>query len=82
MLWGYCDSCSAEIHTGDSCWVEQGYDMDEAKTFCAPCWDSSPACMRQQSSCPSGQQLRSVQLEGHRGRTPIRARWATISAGD
>jgi hypothetical protein len=38
--------------------------------------------MRQKSSCPSGQQLRSVQLEGHRGRTPIRARWATISAGD
>lgn len=39
--WGYCDSCDKNIYYGDMCWIEPGFEISEAMTFCVACWDKS-----------------------------------------
>ena len=77
--WGYCDKCSAALDIGDACWVEHGCGMDEALTFCCPCWESSRLCRQQRHS---EHKARNVLLAGHRGPTAIVARFATITEND
>jgi hypothetical protein len=76
MVWGYCDACGASISVGDSCWVETNYHIDEAKTFCMPCWDISPMCKDNRPD------VRNVTLAFHRGPTILRAYCVTITADD
>lgn len=76
MPWGYCDCCGGGICVGDHCWVEVGYAIDEAKTFCPACWDKSPP------SRAARPDIRNVTFAGHRGPTVLRATYIVITADD
>lgn len=72
VLWGYCDKCDAHINVGDSCWVERGYAIDEAMTFCGTCWDNSTMSKAQRND------IRNVTIKGRRGPSVISAVWCKV----
>lgn len=78
-FWGYCDKCNSDLKIGDACWAEKG-KMNQALTFCVPCWQSSPLCSKQPDD--SEYTARNVVLFERRGPDAISACSHTITDKD